>query len=368
MLKRVIALEYKRKFICLLGAAALVMILAACAGSLTAAPKVSRFLPDWFGSCPGKKYKSEICGSGTGKTPLAAENEAIQQIARRINTNSYNKQICKTSTQSTTGSVSVDDYCNEISSIEASHNFSDLQKLKSECPPQENMCYVMMKWDMATVATKAIRLLQNLGDACVPGNTKSLLYTSNFAKDIQKDIRCQSSWRLERNHGKWYVNIGRNFKPILILHSELANFFPRAHSEYLHLSLSSNDIYHGDGYSLEVENEKEGFLYIFMVNKYGQVLSLPVTSKEEITPPATRHFPPDGYEMESVAPHGVEGSFRDFFIAALCEKPIEIEEFSEIGQQDNLSFNDEDSYNMDRLFDKLEYCESSTEILRQKRK
>ncbi len=383
MLRRASALKYKRTPGYLLGVAVLVMTLAACAGSAPIAPKVPHSPPDWFDRCP-RNYDSEKCGFGQGKTAEIAKTRAITDLANRIFASVDSHHLCITDTQFII-KTNVKEFCRERVSMKAKGTFTDLQPLKSECF-HTGICYAVVKWDIATVVTKAKRQLQKLGDACIPGNMESFLYTSDFAVDIQKDIRCLPSWRLERIQGQWHINIGENAKPILVSPSPLEVFFPHVQNKSLRIHLFKKSDTHeneeirnaeinvGERFSLTVENDQEGFLYIFIVTAYGQAQNLTTffvsengnkLSGKRLSPPATWRIPHPPLRAEALD-GATDSSFRDHFIAARCKNIIKTDDIWGVGekQEDVPSIDDEISYNVHHILNRLQSCTLSTKILK----
>ncbi len=344
---------------------------------------------NWRVHCPQEYPDTQLCGFGQGSSLAEAKLQAIQSIIQEIESTASSKQRCRTVTRPAPADsrypVAVRTHCEELVRISSNAELRGT-KTEKEWHTAGPIYYAVLSYDIASLHLKSSRFFQSLGDqACSSSQAPTLWSRTRFAELVREGRDCMPRWRLHRNADSrdWQVILGSGASSrVLFLHlSDLADFLPKMRSEDLKVQLRGADtIYEKrSDYSIEVTNKFPGYLYLFHIDSYGQGVKMTVAGVDGMADPGTWVFPGqrggEEYEIVSKRPHcaysrdvtctaeqemGVEllqvsGSFQEYYVGALCEQPIEVGDFPEMGAE-QLWVDDERAYNMHKLLKRISSC------------
>lgn len=303
-------------------------------------------IPDWYNNLPSEDY--EVIGYGSGPDEGVAKEYATDEVAKRVS-----DVIVKSETETTTKDKDGE------RSIERKEAIRTLVKarLSGVIPIKREKIrrtwYVAVKYDNSTAMDKVIREFKEVGCGHeFPYSSTEFDSLIEFSRRVKEKLLCVPDWDLEYHQQirDWFLDVtssGDQHRQYRLRIDEFKNYIPDRRSANLEVRPSKESVMESkEGYYLAIDNNREGWLYLFNVTEEGQ--SILMKSFGWMGPGKGRKYPANDMELKADLPKELEApSAREYYLAVLCHRETDFREHR-IGQEVP-DRDDPDTYGFGRL-------------------
>ena len=309
-------------------------------------------IPAWYSAraldTTAAKYLA--LGYGSGASAEAARNEAVREIAQRIQSDVESSSSAASGETRDGDNLSYWSKSDSELFVRSSAQLSGLEFLRQE--QAGGTYYVAMTYDLRSLPVRIAAA------GCNPeANAAWSAYAqaSRLGQQL-RDSGCSAGWQLRNSDGIWFVDYAGT--PFVLPSNELPNLlFANSKQPEFALDLQpSTNLRNGDFYHLNLSNQNPGYLSIFHVDQFGN--SQMLVANEYQASAGSLTFPNlEDYEgLIAFTNKGVRGYSQDLLLATLCPKAYpKLEEHLPVAERDS-NLLDSSTRRFGQLLDDIRDC------------
>ena len=315
-------------------------------------PEIQAPVPDWYSAraLDASTAKYLALGYGSGASLEAARNEAIKEIAQRIQINVESNSSAAAGETRDGDNLSYWSKSDSELFVRSSAKLSGLDLLKQELAG--GTYYVAMTYDLRSLPVRIAAA------GCNPeANAAWSAYAQ--ASRLGQQLResgCSAGWQLRNSDGIWFVDYAGT--PFVLPSNELPNLlFANSKQAEFALDLQpSTNLKNGDFYHLNLSNQNPGYLSIFHVDQFGNTQMLVANEYQDSAGSLTFPNLEDYDGLIAFTNKGVSGYSQDLLLATLCPKADpRLEEHLPVAERDS-NLLDSSTRRFGQLLDDIRDC------------
>ena len=333
-------------------------LLAACSTSPKPAPapesqpELQASIPAWYsnGTLDDTTAEYLVLGYGSGASLEAARNEAIKEIAQRIQINVESNSSAAAGETRDGDNLSYWSKSDSELFVRSSAQLSGLDLLKQE--QAGGTYYVAMTYDLRSLPVRIAAAGCNPEDDAA---WSAYAQASRLGQQLL-DSGCSAGWQLRNSDGIWFVDYAGT--PFVLPANELPNLlFANSKQAEFALDLQpSTNLKNGDFYHLNLSNQAPGYLSIFHVDQFGNTQMLVANEYQDSAGSLTFPNLEDYDGLIAFTNKGVRGYSQDLLLATLCPKSEpKLEEHLPVAERDS-NLLDSSTRRFGQLLDDIRDC------------